>query len=45
MLSRLLKNFWMKDVEVVVDAYPCDGDMSKKPNKILFQLGREIARG
>ena len=43
MLSRLLKNFGMKEVEAVVDAYPCDGDAAKKSNSILFELGREIA--
>ena len=45
MLSRLLKTFGMKEVKAVVDAYPCDGDMAKKPNSILFQLSREISIG
>ena len=45
MLLRLLKSFGMKNVKAVVDAYPNDGDMAKKPNNVLFQLGREIAIG
>ena len=43
MLSRLLKTFGM--IKAVVDAYPCDGDMAKITNSILFQLGREIVIG
>ena len=43
MLLRLLKTFGMEEVKAVEDAYPCDGNMAKKPNSILFQLGREIA--
>ena len=35
----------MKEIKAVVDAYPCDGDMAKKPNSILFQLGGDIAIG
>ena len=45
MLLRLLKTYGMKEVKAVANAYPCDGDMAKKPNSILFQLGREIAIG
>ena len=45
MLSRLLKSFGMKDVMAVVDAHPCDENMAKISNSILFQLGREIQIG
>ena len=31
----------MKEVKAVVDVYPCDVDMAKKPNSIFFQLGRD----
>ena len=30
-----------KEVEAVVNGYPYDGDMAKKPNSVLLQLGRE----
>ena len=33
----------MKEVKAVINAYPHDGDMAKKPNSILFQFGREIS--
>ena len=39
----VLKSFGMEDVKAVFDAYPHDGDMTKKPNKVLFQLGRQIS--
>ena len=29
MLLRLLKTFEMKEVEAVLDAFPCDNDMAK----------------
>ena len=45
MLSRLLKSFRIQNVNVVLDAYPPDGDMVKKPKNILFQLGKVIAIG
>ena len=45
MLSRLMKSFGMKGVKAVVDAYPHEDDMVKKPNIILFQLDRGIAVG
>ena len=35
----------MKEVKAVINAYPRDGEMAKKPNSILFQLGRGIAIG
>ena len=41
MLLRLLKSFGMKEIIAVVNAYPCD--MARKPNSILFHMGREIA--
>ena len=43
MLSRLFNSFGMKEVKAVIGAYPCDGDMAKKPNSILFQFSREKA--
>ena len=45
MLSRLLKNFGMKDVEAVVDASSHDRDMATKKNKIFFLFDRKIAVG
>ena len=41
MLSRLLRSFRIKDIKAVADAYPNNGGMAKKPNSILFQLGRK----
>ena len=35
MLLRLLKNFGMKDVEAVVDAFPHDDDMTKTKHYFL----------
>ena len=45
MLSKLFKAFGMKEIKAVFDVYPCDSDMAKKRNSILFQLGREIMIG
>ena len=36
-------NFCIEDVKFVDDAHPCDEDIAKKSNNIIFQLCREIA--
>ena len=38
MLLRLVKTFAVKEVKEVMDAYPYDGDMSKKPSILFHQL-------
>ena len=44
MLSRILKSYEVKNVNAVVDAYPCDEDIAK-PNKVIFQLSKKILIG
>ena len=43
MILRMLKSFRINDVDAVVDSYLHSGNMVKKTNIILFQLGRKIA--
>ena len=45
MFFKLLKISGTKEVKAIIDVYPCDDDMTKRPNRILFQWSRDIVIG
>ena len=45
MFFKLLKISGTKEVKAMIDVYSCDGDMTKRPNSILFQWSRDIVIG